>query len=1221
MSVMNTPDLASRRRAPGEPSSAVALLTPPAGLPRVLDAELPRLRLVRLLEGRWDRAVTLLVAGPGFGKTTVLAQAVRAHQVAPRGIDVWVGCEAAYEDPACFARAILGAISASVISAGVISAGVISADGSARGPGRRTAPGARDVIGALIRRAPLEVCLLLDDVHEIPPGSPGEALLREIVRTLPATVHLVLSGREAPDVPLARREAAGEVARIGGEDLAFTDIEVRALARQLGRDARIAEPLHGWPAMVRLSLAAGPGAPWQYAREEVLGQISDPQRQALAALAALGTGTPREVADVTGAPVSLDALARQVPLVGVLDDGRYRAHDLWADAVSRIVTVQDERSLRERAAAILAARGDLARAGRLACQARDWPLLGDLAVGLVHTTLSALPRAVAQRWLDAVPALVADDPAFVLLRAAVLHAGDFRDPRIDPLLDRAWHGMLGRRDQSGASAVLGQAMITAHSRADLDRLVEVAEWGNRLDGPVSPAVTMLRRNVAAIRAEIGGDPEAALAEYAGAPAGKVSRALALSVWRFHFHCLNMCGRGREAAELADRTLAEAPDEFVRLSGAMARWFDGDPSDLSRLRRQGLRAVLAHASAGAGTDAPGRGQPAETAADGTTAREGFVATALAAVMAASAGAGAMFPPNPCGDPDGYDNPRDAALACAAQAAVAAARGAEPEARHAYARHLARWPIEDRFAERHLRRFLALGYVLSDQLREHWDSVALGPSHRAAQAAARALVKARAGDLAGAGELTPEHALCFLPLPWSVELAARLAAAGHPHGHSLGGWLAETLGSAVHRQLRETARSADGPLAAGSAQLLAALPAPPAHRTHIAVIGPLRVMRDGEPADAPELRRVRVRQLLSALVLRPVLTRDQAIDLLWPDLDPEKAATNMRVTLTHLRRLLEPGRSGGEASYHLRTDGDTIRLLKSEFLSVDLWNLDILDRRAAQARADGDIDRAAALLADAVALWRGDPLPDLDRMRSPDLDIEADQVRARHVGRLLALSELRLVADDAAASFALAERALSLEPFDARGHRVALAAALRGRCPGQIAAARRRVCSALRQLGVPPDPPTAILLSQAARWAGAGAARAGQAPGEAVNARLAPAGHRRVRQHPPRQGAPAMATLELVTLECHREHDLVRKDEPQITVDGITVWNGVMGKRAKADLRPASVHFNARAEVTLREVSNGEHRQIGDEITVRENGNPASLSFKTSGTWYELYFEVS
>jgi DNA-binding SARP family transcriptional activator len=1073
MSVMNTVNpatepLASRRGIAGARSPAVTPLAQLTGLPRALDVELPRMRLVRLLEGRWDRPVTLLVAGPGFGKTTVLAQAVRAHQVAPRGVDVWVSCEAAYEDSACFAQALLGAISAGE---------------PARGPGRRAAPGARDVIGALIRWAPLEVCLLLDDVHEIPPGSPGAALLSEITRTLPATVHLVLSGRAAPDIPLARREATGEVIRIGGEDLAFTDVEVRALARRLGRDARIAEPLHGWPAMVRLSLAAGPGAPWQYAREEVLGQVSHPQRRALTALAALGTATAREVAEVAGVagePVDLDDLARQIPLVGVLDDGRYRAHDLWADTAPQIMTVHDQRSLRERAVAVLAARGDLARAGRLACQAQDWRLLGDLAVGLVHTTLSALPHAVAHRWLDAVPPPVADDPAFMLLRAAVLHAGDFRDPGIDPLLDQAWKAMLGRGDRRGAAAVLGQAMITAHSRADLARLTEVAEWADQLDGPVSPAVTLLRRNIAAIRAELAGDPEAALAEFAQVPVRKVSPALALSMWRFHFHCLNMCGRGREAAELADRTLDEAGDEFVRLSGAMARWFDGDPSALGRLRRQGLGALLARA--GSGTGARAQGQLPEAVNQTTTAREGFVATALAAVMAASCGAAAPFPPLPCGDPADHGNPRDATLACAAQAAVAVARGADAEARQAYARHVASWPVEDRFAERHLRRFLALGYVLSEPLHAHWDSVALGPSHLAARGAARALVRARAGDLAAAGELAPAHALCFLPLPWSVELAARLAAAGHPHGLRVGRWLADTLGPAVRRQLRETARSADGPLAAGSAQLLAALPAPPAHRTRIEVIGPLRLTRDGKPVDAPELRRARVRQLLSVLVLRPVLTRDQAIELLWPDLDPEKAARNMRVTLTHLRRLLEPDRSGGEASYHLRTDGDRIRLLESEFLSVDLWTLNALDKRAGQARADGDIDRTAVLLADAVALWRGEPLPDLQYVCSPDIEIDADQIRARHVGHLLALSELRLVADDTAASFALAEQALSLEPFDARGQRVALAAALRARCPARIDAAHRRVCSALRQLGVPPDPPTAILLRQAARWAG-------------------------------------------------------------------------------------------------------------------------------------------
>src|SRR5207247_1354933 len=260
--------------------------------------------------------------------------------------------------------------------------------------------------------------------------------------------------------------------------------------------------------------------------------------------------------------------------------------------------------------------------------------------------------------------------------------------------------------------------------------------------------------------------------------------------------------------------------------------------LNRLRRQGLRAVLAHASAGSGTGTQARVRPPEVVTDPTTAREGFVATALAAVMAASCGEEAPFPSLPCGDPADYDNPRDAVLACAAQAAVAVVRGAEPDAQQAYARHLARWPVENQFAERHLRRFLALGYVLNDRLRAHWDGVALGPSHLAARATARVLVQARAGDLTAAGELPPAHALCFLPLPWSVELAARLAAPGRGAGRRTGAPACPRAPAAQRTDLapRPDPRSGDraalagtGPGEGGQEHAGDADPPPPTART--------------------------------------------------------------------------------------------------------------------------------------------------------------------------------------------------------------------------------------------------------------------------------------------------------------------------------------------------------------------------------------------------------
>src|SRR5207253_1933061 len=113
----------------------------------------------------------------------------------------------------------------------------------------------------------------------------------------------------------------------------------------------------------------------------------------------------------------------------------------------------------------------------------------------------------------------------------------------------------------------------------------------------------------------------------------------------------------------------------------------------------------------------------------------------------------------------------------------------------------------------------------------------------RAAGRALVQARLGDLRT--DLPPEHALCFLPLPWSAELAVRLAAAG---GTKLGSWLAERVGPAVHRQFRELAR--DPELAAGAARLLATVPTPPDHPLGIEVIGPMRVTRNGVVVQAPE-----------------------------------------------------------------------------------------------------------------------------------------------------------------------------------------------------------------------------------------------------------------------------------------------------------------------------------------------------------------------------------
>lgn len=101
---------------------------------------------------------------------------------------------------------------------------------------------------------------------------------------------------------------------------------------------------------------------------------------------------------------------------------------------------------------------------------------------------------------------------------------------------------------------------------------------------------------------------------------------------------------------------------------------------------------------------------------------------------------------------------------------------------------------------------------------------------------------------------------------------------------------------------------------------------------------------------------------------------------------------------------------------------------------------------------------------------------------------------------------------------------------------------------------------------------------------------------------------------------MATLKLNTLRCKRPQDVVGKDEPRITVDGKHVWNGVVKKDGSVTIG-VTVQFEEQASVIAEEMNNTKPKQIGDSVIVRESGNPKFLTFKTSGAWYEVDFEVT
>jgi len=1031
----------------------------PSAVPQPVPSELVRSTLVDRLRCRFTSSVTVVTAGAGFGKSTTLAQAVRHNAVAPLGIDAWVSCTEEHANAEQLAASILAALGAP--------------SGIPVDPGR---PRVEPLVSAMVASSPLDVCVVLDDCHVIPPGSSGERLLGLLVRRLPGNGHLLLSGRQLPAVPLARHRAAGRLTALGSADLAFTPAEVAAACQLLGRDQASVDELAGWPALVRLALVAPPGVDREFLREEVLGELPDALRRVLVALVVLGPATEEYVRALGGDvdEVDLAELVDRLPLVSVTDDGRYSAHQLWEEVALATLTADELAEIRRSGCAVLLQAGELHRAGALAIANEDWETLGRIALDLVSRSLSILPSDTARSWLARVPP-GHDNPSLRLLSVATRYIDNAHDETVNTLLDEVITDTRTRGDLAVEVPALGMTALVAHGRKEFDRLLPLAVRAKELSGRVEePVLRLLACALEATTADLRGEPEAVLEAFEHAPWGLVPPEFETTVQRLRVQALWMSGLASDSIAVATEAFANAADSHIRELPALARWFSGDPYGL----------------------APWRGVVFEP---GRTDRDHFVRACLWTVILASVGDSTQIDRIWRAAPVAalaFDNARDSAHMTYAMAARAVVDHDEDAAAEQFRRHLDTYPVTDALGERHLRRWPALGYVLSTELRQRWDEADLGPDHQMARECARALLAARARSPASstpvsstpasstpasstpaAGTLTEALLLTQLPLPWSVELACRWHTLGERRGLELAAFLTDVVGQAARAELTWAAANPKGEAACvdGASALLRQLPPVPSEHLDIRVLGPLRILRGGRDVDDPALRRSRVRQLLALLATERTVRRDRACDLLWPGMPVVAASVNLRVTLSHLRRLIEPDRAAGDAGFHVRADSTTIELHQSTRLTVDLWRWNELHAELARPRRDRNRDQE--LFAAVADLWHGDPLDDLASVEGMEALIE--RLGLQHTAALLRLGELRVATGDAAAALECGRQVLECDPYSEHAHRLTVAALLQIDDPSGIDRALHRLDSALDELGVEPEAATEVLRRQA-RW---------------------------------------------------------------------------------------------------------------------------------------------
>src|SRR5690242_16139945 len=1030
-----------------QPGAAVPLLSlrsAPAP-PSALSSEMVRDRLTSLLAGRFDRPVTALVAGPGFGKTTLLAQAVRQNLAGPVGIDAWVSCQPDDEEPAEFAAACCRAIG-------------LQQPGSA-GTGT-------DVLAVMRWLSPLDVCLIVDDIHQIA-GSPAERLLAQIVRGLPSNGHVVLSGRVPPGVPLARLRASGGCVEISEADLAFTADEEREMARLLGVPVPSGE-LAGWPALVRLALTSQRTVAHQFLWEEIVSGLQPAEARALLALALVGWADERTLSAMCGMPVSTSVLFAKIPLLAMTDGGTVRAHDLWTESLERLYPYAQIAELLPAVRDTLLARGDALRLVALASRLRDPGLIRVAARELVGYSLAALPVHRARSLLAATAPDDRETPELLLLRAAIAHAVSISDPAIDPLLAQATAAFRAAGDETGEAVALvlaGRVASTRGAYTDfLQIALRVAELPAARDDPVLRAVTEL---VAATMAELNGDLDGALEALSRlpAPGTLASDPIREPAARLQVYMLVLAGRADEAVPIADSVLRTAANAHVRTTPPFVRWSAGDPSELTELRT------------------------APAIAPETNARDKFYYAALSCYVRASVGdTGALHVLAGLLKNIAINraDPRDTAMLAAADAIRLVALHDEAGARQALADQLEQFPISDPRCDVQLRRALATAYICAPAVRAAWDAAPLGPCHRRMHTVAQAFLAAREiagrGPAAQAGPIPAstqdaitaaladtDALVTMLPLPFSVELAVR----AHGHGLSAGLRAVELLrglvGGNVTGELHWLREHGEDELCRRAAGELLSGGNGPVSRVRVEVLGPTRVFIGGRLVDSALARRARVRQLLALLATEPDLRRDRAMALLWPELDHAAASRNLRVTLTYLRQVLSSPRM-------LLVDSSAIRLVALPGLDVDLWLLDAQLAAAARARDAGDQAGHAAALAAAAALWHGEPLADLADLE--ELTGTVTRVRTALTDAVLLLGEVRLSDGLAAESVRCAQTVLTEDPYNERAHRLAVATQLH---LGDHQAARdaaTRMTGALPEAGAAPSETPRILLRRTA-----------------------------------------------------------------------------------------------------------------------------------------------
>ncbi len=230
-------------------------LYPP--LPR--DDLVPRPRLCEALrKGISTHALTLVSAPAGYGKTTLLAQALSGPSISFPLETAWLTLDERDNDPALFLAYLIAALRRLRPEYGNAAQSLLNNLSNPAGQTRRVI---NVLLNEILTHFPATFTLVLDDLHLITESSVYQTL-DYLLERMPPQMHLLVSARYVPPLSLSRHRAQGELAELRLDDLRFTLYETTVFLKHLlphplssDEVERLHHRTEGWPAGLRLFAA------------------------------------------------------------------------------------------------------------------------------------------------------------------------------------------------------------------------------------------------------------------------------------------------------------------------------------------------------------------------------------------------------------------------------------------------------------------------------------------------------------------------------------------------------------------------------------------------------------------------------------------------------------------------------------------------------------------------------------------------------------------------------------------------------------------------------------------------------------------------------------------------------------------------------------------------------------------------------------------------------